>query len=272
MSKSTGLCVASLSLVLALSTNAIAAETTKQGQRNTCVLAKWDFETPDDVVPPKLIDPPGSITAPGAELDKWLAEYRKIYGADMQIVFGMGTVTKKGELEDVEVLCAEPSGINDAAFKSAVSSWRFEPARKRKRPVDFPNYPILVDFTPFVLDPKTCKEKALPPMPGGGIRVAAKIVYADDIQRIEGEGPHYPQAALDADEEGVVIVRFGLSESGHVQSPSVVCATKPGTFDEAVLSSLRTWRYALPDGKAIQRVQLEITFEIPEEEVVDDEP
>jgi TonB family protein len=271
MDKGIGRWVA-LFLTIVVPISAKAEDGTKHDERNVCVMTRWDTKGPGDVVPPKLIDPPGSITAPGAELDKWLAEYRKIYGADMQIVFGMGTVTKKGELEDVEVLCAEPSGINDAAFKSAVSSWRFEPARKRKRPVDFPNYPILVDFTPFVLDPKTCKEKALPPMPGGGMRVAAKIVYADDIQRIEGEGPHYPQAALDADEEGIVIVRFGLSESGHVQSPNVVCATKPGIFDEAVLSSLRTWRYALPDGKAIQRVQLEITFEIPEEEVVDDEP
>jgi TonB family protein len=254
--------------------SAIAAEPAKQEARNICVLASWDKEAPAHVVPPKLIEPRGldMFSAPAAEVDKWLAEYRKIYGDDVQIVFGRGTVTKMGAFKNIEVLCAAPNNSNDDEYEAALASWRFEPARKRKRPVDYPNYPVLFDFTPRGMDPKTCRDRPVPRM-RGVVRVpivAEAIVRADEIKRIGGEAPVYPQAALDADQEGTVVVRFNILQSGGVQDPHVVCATMPGIFDDAALAAIRTWRFSLPARKPFVRAQIDVIFVIPEEEEKDD--
>jgi TonB family protein len=97
----------------------------------------------------------------------------------------------------------------------------------------------------------------------GVVPFAGKVVRADELTRVGGEAPAYPKAALDAGQEGTVVVRFSVSQNGDVHDLEVVCATMPGIFDEAALTAIRTWRYSIP-GNRTARAQIDIIFRFRE--------
>lgn len=67
--------------------------------------------------------------------------------------------------------------------------------------------------------------------------------------------PDYPYAALEADIDGIVLVRFDVTEAGRTDAIEVVAAAPGGVFDDAVRRAVRTWRYtpAMIGGEAVRR-------------------
>lgn len=64
--------------------------------------------------------------------------------------------------------------------------------------------------------------------------------------------PVYPEGALIHGIEGKVMVEFGIAADGSVQDLSVVRANPAGTFDQAALQAMRSWRYDSGAGISLQ--------------------
>ena len=76
----------------------------------------------------------------------------------------------------------------------------------------------------------------------------------------------YPADARAQGIEGFVVVRYDVSVDGRVINARVVRADPPDVFDDAALSSVRSWRFnpALVDGvpRATQDVESKVTFKL----------
>jgi protein TonB len=53
----------------------------------------------------------------------------------------------------------------------------------------------------------------------------------------------YPIEAKQKKVEGIVVVRYGVSEDGRVVNARVERADPPGVFDDAALKAVRSWHY-----------------------------
>jgi len=79
--------------------------------------------------------------------------------------------------------------------------------------------------------------------------------------------PRYPSRALRKKTEGYVLVEFLVSKSGDVKSDSwkVIESVPEGVFDQAVLRSIKRWRFKSKrvDGKAVAyRVRQRLEFRL----------
>lgn len=63
------------------------------------------------------------------------------------------------------------------------------------------------------------------------------------LDLVEGAQPVYPEVAKEAGIEGEVTLLYTVTESGRVDDVRVVESEPPGTFDDAALAAVRTWRY-----------------------------
>jgi TonB family protein len=66
------------------------------------------------------------------------------------------------------------------------------------------------------------------------------------LQLVGGAGPKYPPAAQEQGIEGEVEIAYDVSVEGEVQNARVVKSTPPGVFDEAALTTVRSWRFNPP--------------------------
>ena len=70
------------------------------------------------------------------------------------------------------------------------------------------------------------------------------------VQLVSGSAAAYPEEARSQGLEGFVVVRYDVAADGRVVNARVVRAEPPDLFDDAALSSVRSWRFnpALADG------------------------
>lgn len=84
-----------------------------------------------------------------------------------------------------------------------------------------------------------------PTMPG--------YISASELVAVVRTPPLYPPEARSRRIEGRVLVEFTVTERGEVEDPVIVEANPPGVFDQAVLQSVRKWRFKPKekDGKPV---------------------
>jgi protein TonB len=95
------------------------------------------------------------------------------------------------------------------------------------------------------------------PSSGGG---AAQFLAARPLAPLEVS---YPQRALDAHQQGYVVVEFTLNADGHASEPRVVESSPPSVFDSAALQAVRHGRFdagVLGRPAQPQRARLRISF------------
>jgi TonB family protein len=85
-------------------------------------------------------------------------------------------------------------------------------------------------------------------------------------QLISGSAAAYPEGARAKGIEGLVVVRYDVAVDGRVINARVVRADPPDVFDDAALSSVRSWLFnpALVDGvpRATQNIESTVTFKL----------
>ena len=89
---------------------------------------------------------------------------------------------------------------------------------------------------------------------------------AGNLKRLRAPPPDYPQAALNQQVSGSVILQYTVDVKGEPRDIHVVEATPPGVFDHAAISALKRWRYAptLVNGTAVEvPVKTLMRFELP---------
>ena len=83
--------------------------------------------------------------------------------------------------------------------------------------------------------------------------------------------PKYPQAAIDAKQQGNVLLKVLVAADGSVSEVEVESASVPGAFDQVAIDTVRTWQFnpGTKDGTPVPTwVQVPICFSLDE----DDEP
>jgi TonB family protein len=79
--------------------------------------------------------------------------------------------------------------------------------------------------------------------------------------------PKYPQAAIDAKQEGKLLLRVLVAPDGSVSEVEVESATLPGAFDRAAIDTVRLWQFnpATRNGAPVATwVQVPICFSLNE--------
>lgn len=66
------------------------------------------------------------------------------------------------------------------------------------------------------------------------------------LELIGGADLVYPPFARAAGVEGLVIVRYDVTAEGRVENAEVVAAEPPGVFEDAALTTVRSWRFRPP--------------------------
>jgi TonB family protein len=194
----------------------------------------------------------------------WLEAYGVAYGDSVQVAIGRATVTEKGIIKDLEVICDVRDKEHRDAFRRFVSALQFEPALKNGRPTDYSNFFFIADYTLGKFDPKTCEPIAPPLLPGETPTVRNEL-DADMVGFVRHVQPVYPEAAIEADQEGKVVLQFTISRSGKVLNPVVVCSTPKGVFDSAALTAVRKWKYRSLAEERPACLEIEFNLEDPDE-------
>jgi TonB family protein len=223
-----------------------------------CMMSKWEKPDPEGIIPPALINALGEIDRyrpTASEQDAHIQTLQRLHGKQARFLIWRGTVTRKGTIKDIEILCSQPAGVDRAWMEKMAGHIRFKPALKRNKPVEFTNN---LFFSPLVLpeiDTSTCQLKdpwyrRTPPPPPP---------YA-------GEPIQYPTDARRAGIEGNVMMSLDVTASGAIANPTIVCSSKPGVFEAAVLSAARTWKLhpLMVNGKPIDddRRVIDIEFKL----------
>ncbi len=96
-----------------------------------------------------------------------------------------------------------------------------------------------------------------------GLAVGGDIQMARELIPLVRIPPEYPQRAIARSQEGYVILRFTVTETGSVVDPEVVRAEPPGFFELEARRAVLRWKYQpqMRDGKPIRVTSLaRVTF------------
>ncbi len=81
------------------------------------------------------------------------------------------------------------------------------------------------------------------------------------IQRIGGENPEFPKAAIRAGiEKGHVVARLNIDENGNVTDVTIVSADPPRHFDKEVIYALKTWKFRPEGEKYVGEVEINFSL------------
>ncbi len=96
-------------------------------------------------------------------------------------------------------------------------------------------------------------EPAPTPAPPQIPTVSPSYISASELTALVRIPPLYPPEARSRRIEGRVVVEFTVTERGEVDGPVIVESHPPGVFDQAVLNSVRRWRFKPKeqDGKPV---------------------
>ncbi|GAB6068307.1 hypothetical protein JCM13664_16260 [Methylothermus subterraneus] len=102
-----------------------------------------------------------------------------------------------------------------------------------------PQIPLAAPHLPSLLVEGEVQQAASP------VRVPTHPGYisASELVAIVRPPPLYPPEARSRRIEGRVVVEFTVTERGEVQDPVIIEANPPGVFDQAVLETVRKWRF-----------------------------
>lgn len=100
---------------------------------------------------------------------------------------------------------------------------------------------------------------APPPRPVAPVPAPARA--PSELVAVSTPAPEYPAAALRRGAGGSVVVSFMVNSDGSTSDIQIVSSTN-GTFDRAVQSAVRRWKFRPIDGS--QRVQRTINFAAPQ--------
>jgi protein TonB len=77
------------------------------------------------------------------------------------------------------------------------------------------------------------------------------------IQRIGGDNPEFPKAAIRAGvEKGRVVARLNIDENGNVTEVIIVSAEPSRHFDKEVITALKTWKFRAEGEKYVGEVEV----------------
>ena len=84
-----------------------------------------------------------------------------------------------------------------------------------------------------------------------------------DAVPVQRRTPRYPENAAYSDLDGVVYLRFTVTETGETENIELVGSFPPGVFDDASIRAVRRWRYepATRDGIPVRREGVETRFD-----------
>jgi len=134
---------------------------------------------------------------------------------------------------------------------------RRPPPPPQPKPVEKPQPRQIVAETPFVAP----TDYAVPPPPPAPAPVPAPIIEAPPLPLPAGpvalsselsvacperSAPAYPPASRRLGEEGAVVLRVELDESGRVAAARVATSSGHARLDEAALAAVRGWRCVPP--------------------------
>ncbi|HQR10541.1 MAG TPA: energy transducer TonB [Casimicrobiaceae bacterium] len=92
---------------------------------------------------------------------------------------------------------------------------------------------------------------------------APKPAIRRGVTKISGENPEFPRAAQkDNIARGRVVARMNIDEQGNVTEVTIFSAEPQRYFDRAVITALKTWKFAPEGEKYIAEV--EINFKLPD--------
>ena len=96
---------------------------------------------------------------------------------------------------------------------------------------------------------------AAPPAPAGPVNLGGEL----SVVCPERTPPHYPPLSRRMGEEGTVVLRVVLDESGAVSDAQVKTSSGSPRLDEAALAAVRTWRCqpAQRNGQPVRAVALQ---------------
>lgn len=84
---------------------------------------------------------------------------------------------------------------------------------------------------------------------------AGHVYEVDAIPESGRRRPEYPHGAAAADIDGIVLVRFDVTEAGRTDAARIIAAAPGGIFEDVSLRAIRSWRYepAMNDGLPVRR-------------------
>lgn len=93
------------------------------------------------------------------------------------------------------------------------------------------------------------------PLPAGPVAMSSELSVACP----DRSAPDYPAQSRRLGEEGVVVLRVELDETGRVAVAKVVSSCGHARLDEAALAAVRTWRCtaATRGGQPVRAVALQ---------------
>ena len=94
---------------------------------------------------------------------------------------------------------------------------------------------------------------AAPSEPNGGSRAAGAVSPPGPLDGVRNPEPEYPLINRERGDQGTVVVRLQVSETGQVTEVEIVRTSGHPGLDEAARKAARRWRYrpALRDGVPI---------------------
>lgn len=134
-----------------------------------------------------------------------------------------------------------------------------KPARlERPRQTEIPRPQQLVAEAPVVSAAEPVAPPAMeapPTRPAGPVTLDAELAVSCPERR----APAYPPLSRRQGEEGKLVLRVELDESGNVSSVRVAASSGFARLDEAALAAVKTWRCtpARRDGLAVRAVALQ---------------
>lgn len=120
-------------------------------------------------------------------------------------------------------------------------------------PVRMPSEPVVEAPPPTA--PAVEAQPAEPPRPAGPVSLGTEL----SVVCSERTPPAYPATARRLGEEGTVVLRVELDETGAVAAPRVATGSGHARLDEAALTAVKTWRCrpALRDGRPVRALALQ---------------
>jgi len=89
--------------------------------------------------------------------------------------------------------------------------------------------------------------------PNAGKHKQQSLTAEVDVSYSEMRPPQYPASAIEAGQQGKVVLRVLVGEDGLAQDVEVESSAPPGVFDLVAIDAIATWRFnpAVRDGKAV---------------------
>ena len=149
------------------------------------------------------------------------------------------TVRPDGGTTNIRIVSSKPPGVFDAAARTAVRHWLFDPATANGIPVAGQVSQTLVFHPPAKAEFETPAEPQ--PRPGAARQTPADSV-PDNIHPTHLVPPQYPPNAYRAHQGGSVTLSFTVTPGGHTRHIRVLTSSPRYTFDRSSDNACMTGR------------------------------